>query len=319
MAAGQGGVKEDTSNSIPFAVDDEMDWKIVTGAGTQTLTVQAYAIEYETTTNNGFITAGAQGTGADFTLTPSLTRYNPVGGGLVGSVAESDSQITARAAFSLSNLTVYVKSNTITANTTVRLRKNGANANQVITIDSGATGYFVDTTNTDTFTESDTLDYQIISGGTGTNITIGQLALWSLDTEVPVVGVVGGSFRAQGRSPLYRTVKPKAVAVIIRLKIQLQYQVTKLTMKVGIAYINQRPKPAIKYASAIITPVLNILPLRQRPTPKPVIRTITTQIPYGVQSIQLKSACAYEVDKLITRKQQTKLRTIATNFLFSDV
>ena len=136
--------------------------------------------------------------------------------------------------------------------------------------------------------------------------------------EVAVVPLQGGRGSAQGRSPIYRAIKPKTVAVIIKLKVQLEYEVTKLTIIVRIPYQNQRLKPVIKYASAIIGLRQKILPLRTRPTPEPIRRTITTQLGYQVQRIQLKSACAYEVDKLITAEQQNKLRILAVSFLASS-
>ena len=318
-AAGETGVKEDTSNTVSYSPDDEINWEITTSTGSETMSLLILAVEYETTTSQGLVTAGTVGSAAEITLTPGTTNYLVVGGGAVeGITTESEAQMIARERFTLSNLTVRARVNTVSANSTVRLRKNGANGNQLINIGPGATGFISDNTNLDTFEVGDTLDYQIITGATGTLLTISQLAvITKAIVEQPVIGgAIGGS--RQGRSPLYRTVKPKAVAVIIKLKIQLQYEVTKLTITVAIPYKNLRPRPAIKYASAIIGLREKILPLRTRPTPKPVIRTITTQVGYQVQNIQLKSACAYEVDKLITRQEQTKLRTIAINFLVSD-
>jgi hypothetical protein len=75
----------------------------------------------------------------------------------------------------------------------------------------------------------------------------------------------------------------------------------------------------IKYASAVISFATNILPLPKRATPKPVPRLYVTQLRYEVEGIQLKSGCPYEVDKLITQEQQTRLRAIALNFLVSDI
>lgn len=71
-----------------------------------------------------------------------------------------------------SKLFVRITANTITANSTIRTRKNAATSgNLVVTVGSGATGEFEDTTNTDTSTAGDKWVYQVIAGSTGTTLT----------------------------------------------------------------------------------------------------------------------------------------------------
>lgn len=107
------------------------------------------------------------------TLTTSLTRYVPLSqGGVLMNATEANAQIIYRAGGVVSQLVVNISANTITAATTVRTRINAANGSVLISIGSSATGVFEDVSNTDTITAGDKLDYRIITGGTGTSITI---------------------------------------------------------------------------------------------------------------------------------------------------
>ena len=65
------------------------------------------------------------------------------------------------------NLAIYVSSNARTTNTIIRTRKNGADGACVITIGPGATGWFEDTTGTDTLAVDDDYNIAVITG-TGT-------------------------------------------------------------------------------------------------------------------------------------------------------
>jgi hypothetical protein len=87
-------------------------------------------------------------------------------------VTEANTQITYNNPGRLSNLTMGVFSNTVTAASTIRTRKNGANGSQSISVGSSATGLFQDTTNSDTVAATDKINYQLVVGGTGTSITV---------------------------------------------------------------------------------------------------------------------------------------------------
>ena len=330
FTGGETGVKEDTSNQISYSVDDKIDWKIVTGIGTGTVSVGLSSSEFETS-SQGWLDAGTVGGSADITIGPGVTEYYSIGAGVMEGVTnEADAQVSLRVPTILTNLTVFARANTITAPTTLRLRINGVDGNQVVNIGPSTTGFIVDTTHTDVVQSNDVIDYQIITGATGTTLTIAQIAIWSAAQEV--VPVVGSAGRSQGRSPLYKTrTRPRdsqqqkeiAAAVIVRVKIALEYEVEKLSVQIPLPYTIQRPRPIVKYASAILSPIAHILPLPVRPTPPlPTIVKVRLTLPlaYEVTSLrpQLKAACSYQVDKLITQEQQNKLRILAVNFLASN-
>ena len=394
---------EDTTHSDTVAVGDDYNWTFITGAGSgESMTVQSVSCDaVDTAEGAGVLMTG---TTAGLVQNASVTNYIPTGGNLAGaSTTEASVKMKTREAFTLSGMSIFTSANTVTATSTLRIRINGAPGNQVVSIPASTASVISDTTHSDVVAATDDIDYELVTGATGTSMTVRNIsmnhALLSrvtqtythrynilarvsqtfthrynilarisqtythrynilarisqtythrynilqrvsqtftqrynilqritqnfthiykiLEEAVVLPAAAGAAGGSQGRSPLYRLVKPKTVAVIIRLKVQLEYEVTKLTITIAIPYIIEK-QSMIKYASAIIVPRLNILPLRTKPTPKPAKRTIITQLPYQVERIQLKSACAYEVDKLITRKQHLETLRIAVNYLISD-
>lgn len=104
---------------------------------------------------------------------------------------EALAQQTVRgSAGTFSNLYTRIFSNGITATSTLRFRKGGANGNQVVSIGSSATGEFEDASNTDAVVAGDLINLQFVIGGTGTNIRPGvfgcQLAATTNTVSRPV-------------------------------------------------------------------------------------------------------------------------------------
>jgi hypothetical protein len=310
------GIKEDTTNLVSVVPDDKLAWSITTGAGTQTSTFQTIALDFESTTGEGWLSAGCVGASADTVVLEPVTTNYAIGGGMFPATSELQHQMKAREAFTFKNLIVYVAINTIDAACTFSLRKNGVNAMSV-TIGPNATGYLANTTDTVAVAEGDLINYRIVTADVvGTqSMTIRQMSITAVAPTPTLVSYGRGG--TQGRSPIYARVKPKAVAVIIRLKVQLEYEVIQVITTVPLHYTFEKP-PRIKYASAVLSFATNILPLPKRATPKPEPRVYVSQLRYEVQNIQLKSACAYEVQRLITAREQNRLRTLSIHFLFSD-
>ena len=69
-------------------------------------------------------------------------------------------------AFKFSQLTCNVTSNS--GNSTVNLRKNAGNAGPTLSIGANATGIFNDNTDTYTAAATGAMNYQIVTGSTGT-------------------------------------------------------------------------------------------------------------------------------------------------------
>lgn len=179
------GLFEDTAHSDTIASGDLVNWSITTGTGTATCTFTTWSADFVPTAQAYHLGIRSQ----NFTTTyaAGTTRYECVGGRLAGNnTTESDIQTKNRDSYDVSHLWVYAPANTLTATSTVTFRKNAADTAVTVSIGSGATGEFEDTTNTVSIVADDEINYSIVAGGTGTNITITFI---SVLLTVPSAGV----------------------------------------------------------------------------------------------------------------------------------
>jgi len=79
---------------------------------------------------------------------------------------------------------MWACAHTLTASTTITLRKNSGGTELVVTIPSGGTGYFSDDTHTVIVEKDDLLDYEIVTGGTGTDITLSYITMLADERRV---------------------------------------------------------------------------------------------------------------------------------------
>lgn len=108
----------------------------------------------------------------------NTTNYAALGGNLGSKgTTETSEQITYRSPGTLSSLYVLVVTNANTATSTFRTRKNTANGNQSVSVGSTVTGVFEDLVNTDTVVAGDLLNYQGVTGATGSNLLVSQLGI----------------------------------------------------------------------------------------------------------------------------------------------
>lgn len=148
---------------------------VATGVGTINIVLISYTLT--TASNNtpvlmsSYCTTTSVGFGA--------TRYVFIDGRSSPSATENNAKYTMRQASTLSNLAGYVHSNTLDAATTIRTRVNNANGGQSVTINSGVTGAFEDAVNTDAVASGQTIDYQIVAGGTAGAIIVDTLQVKS--------------------------------------------------------------------------------------------------------------------------------------------
>ena len=131
------------------------------------------------------------------------TQFGIYGATLATTITESRHQNFARSSYTLANSIIKVVTNTITGGTTaLTSRKNLAAGALSATITAETTGFFEDTTNTDSLVAADEFDYQI-AVGTGTSIifsmvgcTLTEGALTTFD-RIQAAGS-GGSGVGQG-------------------------------------------------------------------------------------------------------------------------
>lgn len=170
ISAGATGDFEDTTHSDSLADGDLVAVQIA-AAGGGNLTIDSVS---SLVTHSGDVAIEiaaaplASGSGGSGLVLNGATSWNALHGPLVGaSGAESLSQVTCRNATTLSRLRAYVSVNSASGTSTVKLRKNGADGNQAVSITTGATGEFEDTSNSDSLVAGDEACYQFTAGGSG--------------------------------------------------------------------------------------------------------------------------------------------------------
>lgn len=175
VGAGVTGFLEDTSNTDAVASGDEVCSSVDFFADGNTLRFWSMAFEFDSQTRQGVNLAGS-GVVAAITVALSTTTFIAPGSN-IASTTETDMRTEQLLGATLSNPTVFVISNGLTGDTTIRVRKNGADGNGLMTIGTGATGWFEDASNRDVFAVGDEFCWQVITPGTGTSIVFNNLAV----------------------------------------------------------------------------------------------------------------------------------------------
>lgn len=168
------GQFEDTSNTDTVAVDDLINVSLVEG-------ISGLNISWGVATSLDFVTTDSTSvfieSNVSSTIGANLTRYFGLAGEGDGQVSETGKKALALVTGTLSKLNCYVSANTVTAASTLKLRKNTANGNQSVSITASTTGFFEDASNTDSITPTDVIDLQLVTGATGTSLDLQSSAI----------------------------------------------------------------------------------------------------------------------------------------------
>lgn len=183
VTAGSTTLVEDTSNSDTYAVDDLFNFSIAFGTGTGNLFIDSGGVDMEPTASDIQLVAG----GNSLLVLIGVTNYYWVTGELVSRTTETDTRGQINYAPTASKLEAYISANTIVEASPLRLRVNGANVNQVASITGLTTGWFEDASNTDVIADGDEINYQLVTGATGTSLTLQTIAML-----LSIVAVAGG-------------------------------------------------------------------------------------------------------------------------------
>lgn len=167
------GTFEDTTHSVSVVSGDNINYSITTGTGTGTLKFNTLCFDYQTTDST--FSLGIAGNAS--TVNANLTRYIPAIGDSNPDPTESNRKSLAQLAFTGSLAECYISANTVSAASTLNFRKNSANGNQSVSITASTTGWFVDSINTDSVATTDYIDFQIVTGATGTSLTVNAIAM----------------------------------------------------------------------------------------------------------------------------------------------
>jgi hypothetical protein len=160
--AGTTGIFEDNTNTTAFVSGDLLDWSIASTTAATILIIECYV------TYNAF--AAEVGWGASSVTFSASDQFGALAFGQLVSTTESTWQMHHDFAATTSNFRIRVNTNTMTGTTTFRTRKNGADGNQVVTFAAAATGLAEDTTHTDMYLPTDTVNW-VVRGGTSGAIT----------------------------------------------------------------------------------------------------------------------------------------------------
>lgn len=154
------GVFEDTTHTATIAAGDKLDYRSISG-GTGTMSFSIMSAIFAATTDTVSRTMAGQASSA-YTV-DSTTRYAQLVSTMSGSlsVESINAQTRITKAGIMRNLAIYVTANARLTTTTVRFRINASNGTITIPISAGATGFFEDTSHTDSVGAGDLVNYSI--------------------------------------------------------------------------------------------------------------------------------------------------------------
>ena len=163
------GVFIDDVGSVSVADGDEVNWSLVipAEAGTNSIALNDISIQIDPTDNNLCFSWLKNIPVATNITSASTTEYITPSGRTGFSATEADCQFEFSDDFTSSNFFLYISANARTTTTTFRTRKDGANGGQSISVVAAATGFFEDTTNSDTLIDGSLFDYSYTTS-TGT-------------------------------------------------------------------------------------------------------------------------------------------------------
>lgn len=171
ITTGATGAFEDTSGSDSVSAGDDLDYSVSAPAGSGSATLQYVSSLFDAKTTPGTITRMVNGYAVALS-TANATRYCHFGGVLsTGQTVETNEQAKVKMAGTVKNLAVYISANARTNTTTVITRKNTADGNVTVSIGSGATGLFEDTSNSDSVAVDDLINLKFTTGSGNQSIT----------------------------------------------------------------------------------------------------------------------------------------------------
>lgn len=173
IGSGVTGAFEDTTHTDTLVSGDLVD-TLFTSTLTTSITVRLISVDYVTTTGaTQYMNADA---GVALAFGNNSTHFLTITGSPNTSfIGEAAAQCLTSQPFAATLLETFVAANANLATSTVTLRKNAANGNNTLSIPASTTGYFEDTTHTDSFAATDQIDYSFVTGATGTNIMLANV------------------------------------------------------------------------------------------------------------------------------------------------
>jgi hypothetical protein len=172
--ASTSGIYRDSSNTDTVAAADKVNYALTNGAAATTKTVAYFACEFVSTATSPAISfySTAPVTSTLPTQAKATTNNYSIAGRDISNTAEAQTQIKLPDAFTFAYLAIIVNANPITAASTLRFRKNGANGNLVVSITASTAGTFTDTTHSDSCVADNLVNLQLVTGANATAVNI---------------------------------------------------------------------------------------------------------------------------------------------------
>jgi hypothetical protein len=178
ITSGATGIFEDTATTVSLVAGDDYNTSVATGSGTQTLTLSNIVMDIVSTSpdNNGICVMGRI---TGYTQNAATTDYFAIGGNILTESTESSTKVKTRAAFTFSEITALIGSNTVSAASTIKLRVNGADSSLSASVTASTSGVFSDSSNTVTTSATDDVNTACVTGATGTSLIIRYIEVYT--------------------------------------------------------------------------------------------------------------------------------------------
>lgn len=182
VAVGPGltGVFEDTSHTDSFADGDTLTIQGSSSAGgTGSMTARYVAAWAEEAVDAPTTRLGVSNNDADFSAA-STTYFAPLCGSATTALTgtEADCKFPIRSTQTAKKLRIRVTVNTRSTSTAIKSRKNGGDGGQSVSVGSGLTGVFEDTSGTDSLVSGDDICW---AGTTGTGSGVVRFNTFAMD------------------------------------------------------------------------------------------------------------------------------------------
>lgn len=200
IGAGSTGTFEDTTNSVSISAGDDCS-VFMDRSEAGSITGTSWMIDFMCATPTNVI--GSSSTTTSNITNASSTRYWPLSGTRAPSTTEAPAQSVVPCGATLSKIGLHITANARTTTTTFRSRINSANGNQSFTVTAGQTGFFSDSSNSDTVAAGDLINMSS-STSTGTEtLTVGSFYALLTGTGTGSVPCVCSSYTPTNNATRY--------------------------------------------------------------------------------------------------------------------
>lgn len=182
---------EDTANTDAVVATDIAGYQL-TGETTGDVTTSLISISLVPTSSTEAQYTGDSGN----SIADGVTTFFVPNGNVNPNATEANLQVTINFDYSAHNLEVNVTTNGTTAASTFDLRKGGASTALTVSITSGTTGYFSDTSNIVTGSSGDLINYRIVNGGGGSLVLMAAGMAVTDTTATSSIKTINGLARA---------------------------------------------------------------------------------------------------------------------------